>query len=155
MQKFLILLCTLTLLLFAGCATQPPPEEDAGDEEAITKMYITVNEHKLEVSLAENSSVDALVSRLREEDITFTASENGGFEIYGSIGKSLPTNNTQITAGVGDVLLYAGNNICIFYGSNSYSYTRIGKISGYTASELRDMLKTENGKVQVTISFTK
>ena len=163
MRKIFILFAAFSLLLFAGCA-QTVPTDDAplggteqitpsDDHEEITKMFITVNGNKLEVELAQNSSVDELVTRLKNGDITFTASENGGFEIYGSIGPSLPTNNVRMTSEVGDVLLYAGNNICIFFGSNFYSYTRLGKINGYSAAELRTLVGAENGKVQVTISL--
>ena len=116
-------------------------------------MYLTVNGNKLEVALAENSSVDALVGILKQGDVTFTADENGGFEIYGDIGHSLPTNNTHLTAQAGDVFLYAGRYLCFFFGSNSYSYTEIGKIKGYSASELRTLLGANQGSVQVTVSL--
>ena len=115
-------------------------------------MYITVNENKLEVTLASNSTVAALVERLKQGDILYTATANG-FEIYGSIDKALPTNNEQITSEAGDVLLWAGNNICIFFGNNSYSYTRIGKIEGYTAEQLKTLLGADQGSVQVKISL--
>ena len=121
-------------------------------QEEVSEMYITVNGNKLKVTLEDNSSVAALVEILKQGDIVFTATENGGFEIYGNIGHTLPTNNTQITAQAGDVILYAGNNICLFFGSNSWSYTRIGKINGYTSSELKAMLGAL-GSVQVTLSL--
>lgn len=120
-------------------------------QEEITKMYVSVNSNKLEVTLEKNSTVDELVARLKQGDIVYTATPNS-FEIYGSIGDALTTNNTQITAQAGDVLLYAGNNICIFFGSNAWSYTKIGKINGYSASELRTLLGAD-GSVQVTISL--
>lgn len=149
MKKFaLTCMAFLPLLLFAGCT--PPPEHS---ENEVTSMYVTVAGNKLEIELAENSSVDALVALLEEGDITFTAYENGGFEIYGDIGHALPTNNTSISAEVGDVLLYAGCNLCFFFGANSYSYTRIGKISGYSAAELRSLLRADEGRVSVTVSL--
>lgn len=169
MRKFLIFLLAISLLLFAGCAdnllpdntdssggtdqTTPSEDEENDENTEITKMFLIVNGNKLEVTLAKNSSVDALIELLKRDDIKFTATENGGFEVYGSIGQTLPTNNTRITAEVGDVLLYAGNNICIFFGGNSYSYTRIGKINGYSASELKNLLVTEKGEIQITISL--
>lgn len=123
------------------------PEEN----EEITEMYITVNGNKLKVALAENSTVDALVELLKKGDITYTAHANN-FEIYGDIGHSLPTNNTQLTSEVGDVFLWAGDNICIFFGNNSYSYTRIGKIEGYSASELKAIL-APTSNVEVTLGL--
>ncbi len=132
----------------------PPPESEKPEQEEITKMFIAINGNKLEVTLAENSSVDALVEILKKGDITFTADENGNFEMYGDIGHSLPANNTHISAQAGDVILYAGRYLCLFFGNNSYSYTAIGKINGYSASELRTLLGAEQGSVQVTISLS-
>ena len=117
----------------------------------ITEMYITVNNNKLKVTLAENSTVKVLSELLSQGDITYTANANN-FEIYGDIGHSLPTNNTQITSVTGDVLLWKGDNICIFFGSNSYSYTRIGKIEGYSAERLKEIL-APSSTVRVTISL--
>ena len=122
-----------------------------GENEEITEMYITVKDFKLKVTLEHNSSVEALIDILKQKDIVYTAYGNS-FEIYGDIGHALPTNNTQITSQPGDVLLWAGSNICIFFGNNSYSYTRIGKIEGYTTELLKTMLGT-NGSVQVKLSL--
>ena len=151
--KFLALvLCALSLLTFAAaCSGGAENENESGEENG--KMYLTVNENKLEVTLAENTSVYALVEILKQGDITFTVNENGNFEMYGDIGHSLPTNNTYISATAGDVILYSGRYLCLFFGNNSYSYTRIGKIDGYSASELRALLGADEGSVQVTLSL--
>ncbi len=117
-------------------------------------MYITVNGNKLGITLAENPSVAALVERLKQGDVIYTANDYGGFEKVGSLGFSLPTNNTEITAQAGDVILYSGNQIVLFYGINSWSYTRLGKINGYSVSELKSLLGAGNGSVQVTISLS-
>lgn len=116
-------------------------------------MYITINGNKLEVTLTENSSVDALLERLGKGDINYIANDYNDFEKVGGLGFSLPTNNTQITTQPGDVMLYSGNQIVLFYGSNSWSYTRLGKINGYTVSELRSLLGAGKGSTQVTISL--
>lgn len=169
----LIIIAITACFVFAGCnnltvqtpeeSTPPteqttpeestPPANEQPEQEEITKMYLTVNGNKIEVKLAENSSADALVEILKKGDITFTAEENGNFEMYGDIGHSLPVNNTQISAQAGDVILYAGRYLCLFFGNNSYSYTEIGKINGYSSSELRTLLGAEQGSVQVTISL--
>lgn len=121
--------------------------------EEITNMYLTVNGNKLEVTLAQNSAVDALVEILKNGDITYTADDYGGFEKVGSLGHTLPASNSQITTEAGDVILYSGNQIVLFYGSNSWSYTRLGKINGYSASELSALLGAGQGSVHVTISL--
>lgn len=132
---------------------EQPSEPDTPDQEEITKMFITINGNKIEVTLAENSSVDALVDILKKSDIVYTATDYGDFEKVGSLGHTLPTNNSQITTRAGDVMLYSGNQIVLFYGSNSWSYTRLGKINGYSVSELRSLLGAGTGSVQVTVSL--
>lgn len=176
MKKFLaaLFLAALAGLALAGC-TEPPepvtPPESGGsqtevlpeppkendptednEEKEIAAMYITINGNKLEVTLAKNSAVDALVEILKQGDIVYTAEDYGGFEKVGPLGHSLPTENSQITTEAGDVILYSGNQIVLFYGSNKWSYTRLGKINGYSASELRTLFGT--GAVQVTISLS-
>ena len=83
-----------------------------------------------------------------------TLSSSGGFEIWGALGFSLPTSNEQINAQPGDVILYNGSNICIFYGTNSWSYTRLGKIDGLSESELRTFLKAGESNITVTLSLS-
>ena len=167
MKKLLALLLAIPLLLFAGCAatqspthTEPPaqtqPSNDTLDNtnpEKITEMYITINGNKLKVTLAENSSVDALIALLKQGDITYTADDYGGFEKVGNIGHTLERNDTPIDTEAGDVILYQGNQLCLYYGKNSYTFTRIGKINGYNANELKTLLGAGEGKVQVTISL--
>ena len=170
-KKFIAILFGIMLclcLVFSACDIIPEAgnntggnggntEQGGGGEqtddntEEITEMYIYVNANKLEVTLEQNSSVEALVKILKQGDITYTAHAND-FEIYGDIGHGLPTNNKQITSQSGDVLLWAGSNICIFFGNNSYSYTRIGKIEGYTAAQLKEIL-APSSTVQVKISL--
>ena len=122
-------------------------------QEEITKMYITIYGNKLEVTLENNSSVKALVELLKQGNITYTADDYGGFEKVGSIGHSLPTNNSQITTEAGDVVLYQGSQICIMVGSNSWSYTRIGKINGYSTLELKNLIGTGKGSAKVMLSL--
>lgn len=132
---------------------QKPTIDTTSSQEVIKKMYISINGNKLEVTLIENSSVNALVEILKSGDITYTANDYGGFEKVGSLGYTLPKNNLQITAQAGDVILYSSNQIVLFYGSNSWSYTRLGKINGYSVLELCSLLGAGEGSVQITISL--
>lgn len=127
--------------------------DSVSEREEITKMFVTVNGKKLAVTLAENSSADALVEILKQGDVTYTADDYGGFEKVGDIGHMLPQNNAQITAQAGDVILYQGRSICLYYGTNSWNFTRIGRIDGYSAEELRDLLCAGTGSVQVTLGL--
>ena len=116
-------------------------------------MYVIMNENKLEITLANNPAVDTLIEALKQKDITITVNDYGGFEKVGNLGFTLPTSNSQITTTPGDVILYSGNQIVFFYGSNSWSYTRLGKIEGYSVEELRTFLKADKGSIQITLSL--
>ncbi|MBD5632341.1 MAG: hypothetical protein HDP34_03850, partial [Clostridia bacterium] len=108
MKKIFAILAVIIIacLALTGCVEiDEPPAETTG----VTEMYITINGNKLEVALADNSSVAALVERLKQGDVTYTANDYGGFEKVGSLGFSLPTNNSEITTEAGDVILYSGN----------------------------------------------
>ena len=82
-----------------------------------------------------------------------TTHDYGGFEKVGGIGRTLPSNDSQITTGPGDVILYNSDQIVLFYGSNSWSYTRIGKIQYGTLEELKSFLKAGNGNISVSLSL--
>ena len=127
---------------------------NVSQDEEITEMYITINGSKMEVSLEKNSSAAALVELLKEGNITYTASDYGGFEKVGGISHTLPTNHTSLTTQPGDVILYQTNQIVLFYGSNSWSaYTRLGKIKYSSLDELKSFLGAGEGSVQITFSL--
>ena len=132
-----------------------PTQNFANEQTTMTdKMYITIDGMTRSVSLEQNAATKALVEKLQQAPVTVTLSSSGGFEIWGSLGFSLPTSNQQTTAQPGDVILYNGSNICIFYGSNSWSYTRLGRIDGMSESELRTFLKAGESNISVTLSLT-
>ncbi len=117
------------------------------------KMYITIDGVTHAATLYDNAATRELVAKLQNGDVTVTLNSSGGFEIWGALGFSLPTSNQQITAQPGDVILYNGSNICIFYGSNSWSYTRLGHIDGLTQNELSAFLKAGESNISVTLSL--
>ena len=114
-------------------------------------MYITIGDTTLTATIVENSATAALVERLKTAPITIDMSDYGGWEKVGNLGFSFPTSNSQITAKPCDFVLYQGNQLVIFYGSNSWSYTRLGKINNVTQAELKAILGT--GNVTVTLSL--
>ena len=115
-------------------------------------MYIIIGEHTLPVQLADNSSAAALWELLKQGDITVDAHDYGNFEKVGSLGTELPTNDEQITTEPGDVILYQGNQITVYYDTNSWSFTRLGKVQGVTADELKTILG--DGDVTMVLSLT-
>ena len=117
------------------------------------QMHITLDGQTHSVTLADNQAARELVARLHHSPVTATLNSSGGFEIWGPLGFPLPTSNQQTTAQPGDVILYNGSNICLFYGTNSWSYTRLGHIDGLTESELRTFLKAGESDITVTLSL--
>lgn len=114
-------------------------------------MNLKVNSHNLTVDLVSNSSTEVLLALLKEAPITYEAHDYGNFEKVGDIGHTLPQNNEQITTEPGDIILYQGNNICIYYDTNSWNFTRIGKIRNVSQNELKTILGS--GNVTVTLSL--
>lgn len=113
-------------------------------------MTLKIDETPVQVVWEENESVEALKSLAGQRDITIQMSMYGGFEQVGLLGESLPKNDEQITTNSGDIVLYSGNQIVVFYGSNSWTYTRLGHISDKDASQMEELLSKDN--VTITIS---
>ena len=114
-----------------------------------TGMQLTIGDKKVTVEWEDNASANALMELCVEKPLTIQMSMYGGFEQVGSLGTSLPRDDVQTTTSAGDIVLYSGNQIVVFYGSNSWAYTRLGKITGLTAGELKELLG--NGDVTITI----
>lgn len=161
-----ILLVLLLVLLVSACngtggsqdapvgETSPHPASTGSElTEKITTMYLYIGENRCEVTLERNRTADALVALLKQEDIVYTAEDYGGFEKVGVIGYTLPADDTRITAESGDVILYEGDRIVLFYGSNTWSYTRIGRIRGHTLAEYPALLGAGQGSIQVRMSL--
>ena len=106
--------------------------------------------HTLTATLADNSSATAFYELLGKGAVTVDMHDYGSFEKVGSLGTSLPRNDTQITTSAGDIILYQGNQITIYYDVNSWNFTRLGKIDGTTQTELKKIL----GKGNVTAVFS-
>lgn len=117
------------------------------------KLYVTIGTTTCAVTMEDNVGTRALVAALQTDNITYTADDYGNFEKVGYVGQSFPTADHQITTSAGDLVLYNGNNICIFYGSNSWSYTRIGKLDNLLADEVRQFVKAGQGEVAITLSL--
>ena len=114
-------------------------------------MDIKIGNKTLTATLAENSSAETLKSALAEGPITVEMSDYGNMEKVGSLGRSLPRNDEPITTEPGDIILYQGNALVIYYAPNSWSFTRLGKIDNITQAELKEFLG--KGSVKVTLSL--
>lgn len=136
----------------ADITVEKETSDEESEEEAIMQQntfYVSVGEKVFSATFADNSGAQALKELLADGDITIRMSDYGGFEKVGSLGQSLPTENSQTTTQAGDIVLYQGSQIVIFYGSNSWSYTRLGKIDDLAGWQEA----LGNGDVAVTLSM--
>ena len=120
---------------------------------SVKTMNITIGGKTVAVTLSDNSSAEALYEALLKGPITYEAHDYGNFEKVGELGQSFPRNDEQINTQPGDIILYQGSNLCIYYGTNSWNFTRIGRIEGMTQDELKDFVKAGQGNVSVTLSI--
>ncbi len=117
---------------------------------AQTKVLLTVGDKTKTAILAENAATRDLLEMLRQGPVTVRMSDYGGFEKVGALPGSLAAADSEITTEPGDIMLYQSNNIVIFYGSNTWSYTRLGKIDAANANEVREFLGS--GNIELVIS---
>jgi hypothetical protein len=115
-------------------------------------MKIIIGNRELTATLAQNSSTEALKELLKAGSITIHMRDYGNMEKVGGLGKNLPTNDERITTEPGDLILYQGNAFVIYYASNSWTFTRLGKINDVTQEELKMALG--EGDVTVTLETT-
>ena len=122
-------------------------EEEEGEQTEM-KMNVQIGDYNFTATLEDNTAVEELLDMMKEGPVTIGMDDYSGFEKVGSLGRSLTRNDKQTTTNAGDIVLYNGNNIVMFYGSNSWSYTRIGKID-----DLSDWEKAL-GSGSITAVFT-
>ena len=117
----------------------------------MSKITISAAGKSITATLSETSAAKAFAKKLKGAPLTVELEEYGGFEKVGALGFSLPSTDESISGIPGDIFLYAGNQITIFYGNSSWSYTRLGRIDGLTQSELKAFLG--NGDITVTFAL--
>jgi len=113
----------------------------------VNKMIIEVNNKELIVDLEDNSASRKLLEKLKEKNIIIDAHEYGEFEKVGDLGFDLPTHDEKINTKAGDLMLYQGNKITLFYNNNSWSYTKLGKIVNVDKKELEKILGKKDVKL--------
>ncbi len=172
MKRALALGLALLVLLMSGCtrrpvaeqeeAVTPPPAEEAipesteeiseeEEEVAMETLTMRIGETQVTVDWEENESVDALRQIVRSGPLVIQMSMYGGFEQVGPIGQSLPRNDVQTSTMAGDIVLYAGDQLVVFYGSNAWAYTRLGHITDPDAQGLAELLGA--GDTEITIAL--
>lgn len=115
-------------------------------------VYITIGDRSETITSVNNDATRRLSDILANGPMSVSLNDYGGFEKVGSLPMSLPTSDSPITTEPGDVILYQGRNLVIFYGSNTWSYTRLGKIKSLSANEIRAFLG--DGEIEITLSLS-
>lgn len=157
MRRSLIILTLITLLL-CGCGSADNTDTQEG--EAVTDemkrmvtvtfdMQMKIGDTPVSVTWEDNDAVKALAEMTAGDWHDYRLSMYGGFEQVGPLGSSLPSDDVQTSTSAGDIVLYQGNQIVVFYGENSWAYTRLGHISDKSPEELAELL----GNGDVTISL--
>ena len=118
------------------------------------KLYLTIGGITKTATMVSNSSTEALVAQLQQGDITYEAHDYGNFEKVGALGYTFPENNTQITTEPGDLILYQGSNLCIYYDTSSWNFTRIGKLDNMTQADIKTWVNAGGDNVSVTLSIS-
>ncbi len=155
MKRFNLVLMALLLCISTACAngnnanghnangskgTKTSDKGEPSDMKISIQITSDSGKSELTATLADNSSARAFYELLKKEPLTVDMHDYGNFEKVGSIGTRLPRNDTQITTTAGDIILYQGNQITIYYDTNSWNFTRLGKVDGVTQAELKKIL---------------
>ena len=144
MKKFILLILVIVgLCLFIN---KPIYRKNIKKEKSET-MLLEVNDYTFEVELENNTSAKALKEYVSKEKRTFSLDDYGNFEKVGDLGITLPRNDETITTKEGDLILYLGNKLCLYYNQNTWDFTKLGHIKD--TAHLKEALG--KGSVQVTL----
>ena len=124
-------------------------EDPADTTEETVYMEIMIGETAVETVWEDNETVRALYEEVQNGDLQIAMSMYGGFEQVGALGFSIPSHDTQIVTDAGDIMLYCGNQIVVFYGSNSWAYTRLGRIADQNRQQLKELLGNRNTVITI------
>lgn len=155
---------SLLFLLFAACSsdaasspetvsTQTPKSStsSSAQTEAPVKLLIQVNDTTFTATLEENSSAKTFAEFLLQGDLTLDMHDYGSFEKVADLPRSFPRNDKQINTDAGDIILYQGNSITIYYDKNSWNFTRLARIDNVNKKRLKEILG--KGNVKATFSL--
>ncbi len=169
MKIYYFSLLLLTLFGLIACGKQPKlatettsqsttattiSETITDQKETEMTLTLSINHETLPVTWENNNAVQSLKTKLTDQSLTVNLSAYGGFEQVGSLGFTLPSQDQQLRATSGDIMLYNSNNIVLFFGSNSWSYTKLGHID-LSQSELDKLLNQDSVSITLSLSDAK
>ena len=150
MKKFIVFAVSLSLIIcFAGCGnrnqnvvnevTDPPDSIIDGKDDLERNMKFYIGDREIPVVWEDNESVYALMEAVSEHEITVKMSMYSNNEQVGPLGRSYVSSDVQMTTHNGDIVLYNSCNIVVFYGSNTWAYTKLGKMQ-LSENEVTELL---------------
>ena len=142
----IIIICLLAVLLYM---TKRDDEKVIIEE--IKKIVINVKDRDLIVELEKNSSANAFYDRLKKESITINAKDYGNFEKVGNLEFELPRNDKTMETKAGDLILYQGNRISLYYDNNKYNFTKLGHVTNMDSYELKELLGNGDMKLKFSV----
>lgn len=158
MKRLLVIILIMSVIVLCGCGqttdTETTTEETTGitqstDNKPEGEISMTIDDTDVTVVWEDNESVMALKEFIADKPLVIDASAYGGFEQVGSLGTTLPSDDEQIQTKAGDIMLYSSDQIVVFFGTNSWSYTPLGRITDKSDQELEDLLKGDNVKIKL------
>ena len=155
MRKLIMMICLMLSVLTPAAQAQSKTTDNQNktNMESNTIKLTVEGGRTFTATLEDNSSAKALREQLAKGNITVEMNDYGDMEKVGSLGINLPRNDRQTTTGPGDIILYLGNTLVIYYDTNSWNFTRVGKVDGVsTRKEMLDLLGG-TGKISVTLSL--
>lgn len=162
-RTVLLILSLCMILVISGCNSSDDRVNQTNDsekslrvsseseskmiEDVNIKLYL--NDKEVEVIWENNAAIEEIFKDVKNNDLIVEMSMYGGFEQVGDLGKRYTQNDKQITTKSGDIVIYGGDKIVVFYGSNTWEYTKLGKIneSEYTITNL---LSKENIELKIS-----
>lgn len=172
-------LLLLLMILITACSGQTPPQDvDNVPAESVTsnsnqqpiedsslisnenvspqeegEMVLSINGGQLDVQWEDYETVAELLAYVQNETITVHTTVYGGFEQVGSLPQNFSRSDVQITTEPGDIVLYSGNQLVVFFGSNSWSYTKLGHIEGLSEQELLELLDADSSVIEIKTNY--
>ena len=144
-MSFIKKCCIMIILILLACTAV------SGDDNVDNSIKLKINDETFDVKLENNSATQELIKTLEKGNVTVNATEYGGFEKVGDLGFSLPTSDENVNTSPGDIVLYQGDKMSLFYGSHSWSYTKLGKIENVDSNHLKEVLGS--GDVTLVLSL--
>ena len=144
-MSFIKKCCIMIILILLACTAV------SGDDNVDNSIKLKINDETFDVKLENNSATQELIKTLEKGNVTVNATEYGGFEKVGDLGFSLPTSDENVNTSSGDIVLYQGDKMSLFYGSHSWSYTKLGKMENADSNHLKEVLGS--GDVTLILSL--